>query len=364
MADPRPSSTLVNVAEHAELRLVQLLADSATAANPVGPSLVSDCEARIAAADAAGLIRTVVGDAGAMASLFSMEPADEAVSAFSLLAALLDRESDPAVAAKAASEMADVAAGARQGAAYDAKKGASMLCALYNLRSDPTEKCALLRKIVGHVSTTQPELLEPGRPLGDALDSKNVTKMLAGWGVERAEKRAVYRAAAEGVGKAGDEGAVKRRQKFLLLLVGTYENSGEVDVEALGAAKDAAIGAVRNPVSLFDEQRGMLSLPAVAALGGSPATKSLYELLRIFQEGKLDDFESFASSNAAALTGNGLSRDDCVRHMRLLSICSLAAEHEEIPYSAIASTLRVDDAEVESWVRKYVQVTRYPLSCR
>lgn len=80
------------------------------------------------------------------------------------------------------------------------------------------------------------------------------------------------------------------------------------------------------------------------------ATKSLYELLRIFQEGKLDDFESFASANPSAITDNGLSRDDCVRHIRLLSLCSLAAEHEEIPYSAIGSTLRVDDSEVESWV--------------
>jgi len=351
MAESRPSSTLVNVAEHAELRLVQLLADSAPA-NLLGPSFASDCESRIASADAAGLIRTVLGNAGAMTSLFSIEPADEAVSAFSLLAALLDRESDPASARSAASEMADAAAGRGQSknAAYDASKGASMLCALYNLRSDPSEKCALLRKIVAHVSSTCPDLLQPGRPLGDALDSGNVTKMLEGWGVDRAEKRAVYRTAAEGVGKAGGEDAASRQQKFLLLLVGTYENSGEVDVEALGAAKDAAVGAVSDPVTLFDEQRGMLSLPAVVALGGSPSTKSLYELLRIFQEGKLDDFESFASSNPSAVTDAGLSRETCVRHMRLLSLCSLAAEHEEIPYSAIGSTLRVDDAEVESWV--------------
>ncbi len=36
--------------------------------------------------------------------------------------------------------------------------------------------------------------------------------------------------------------------------------------------------------------------------------------------------------------------------MRLLSLCSLATEHEEIPYDAIASTLKVDAADVESWV--------------
>ncbi len=36
--------------------------------------------------------------------------------------------------------------------------------------------------------------------------------------------------------------------------------------------------------------------------------------------------------------------------MRLLSLCSLATEHEEIPYDAIAKTLQVDQSEVESWV--------------
>jgi translation initiation factor 3 subunit M len=36
--------------------------------------------------------------------------------------------------------------------------------------------------------------------------------------------------------------------------------------------------------------------------------------------------------------------------MRLLSLCSLAAEHEEIPYAAIVSTLKVQPEEVESWV--------------
>jgi translation initiation factor 3 subunit M len=36
--------------------------------------------------------------------------------------------------------------------------------------------------------------------------------------------------------------------------------------------------------------------------------------------------------------------------MRLLSLCSLATEHEEIPYEAIATTLKIDKTNVESWV--------------
>ena len=37
--------------------------------------------------------------------------------------------------------------------------------------------------------------------------------------------------------------------------------------------------------------------------------------------------------------------------MRILSLCSLAAEHEEIPYNTVAQTLQLpSDKEVESWV--------------
>lgn len=86
----------------------------------------------------------------------------------------------------------------------------------------------------------------------------------------------------------------------------------------------------------------------------SADTKKLYGLLTIFQEGKLEDYNTFVKENggeAGVLEPYGLSSDDCVRYMRILSLCSLAAEHEEIPYSAIAKTLQLpSEDEVESWV--------------
>ena len=37
--------------------------------------------------------------------------------------------------------------------------------------------------------------------------------------------------------------------------------------------------------------------------------------------------------------------------MRILSLCSLAAEHEEIPYSVVAETLQLTESgDVEKWV--------------
>ena len=45
-----------------------------------------------------------------------------------------------------------------------------------------------------------------------------------------------------------------------------------------------------------------------------------------------------------------LNEADCARNMSLLSLVSLAGEHEEIPYSAIASTLDIPEDQVEKWV--------------
>lgn len=49
-----------------------------------------------------------------------------------------------------------------------------------------------------------------------------------------------------------------------------------------------------------------------------------------------------------------LDEEECRRNMCLLSLVSLAGEHEEIPYSAVASTLNVKETEVEQWVIRAV----------
>lgn len=47
----------------------------------------------------------------------------------------------------------------------------------------------------------------------------------------------------------------------------------------------------------------------------------------------------------------GLSSEQCIHYMRILSLCSLSAEHQEIPYCTIAKTLQLPSKdEVENWV--------------
>jgi len=162
------------------------------------------------------------------------------------------------------------------------------------------------------------------------------------------ERRGLYRSIGGAYGRI--EGGEVRRQKFLLLDVRSYKDAAELDNEALIASLGATILAIQDPVTLFSEQRGMLTLPAVAALQKNPATKPLHVLLKIIQQGKLTDLQSHLTSNPTLLTKHSLSAQNLTHNMRLLSLCSLASEHDEIPYSAIAQTLQISLEEVESWV--------------
>ena len=56
----------------------------------------------------------------------------------------------------------------------------------------------------------------------------------------------------------------------------------------------------------------------------------------------------------SAFSACELDEEDCTRNMCLLSLVSLAGEHEEIPYGAVASTLGIQEDEVEKWVIRAV----------
>lgn len=310
------SSTLVNVAEDAENRLVALLAGSGR------PSFVQDCEQCLLNGDAAGLLKVIISDQGAMNELLNGEEAS-----FSLLAALLERVS----VAEQEVQLADALATAVETQLADKEKQLRLLSALYNLRSRPHEKCGLLVRMVA----LAPSLT--GR-LGELVE--DLVNLLDGWSIDLKERRPLYRVIAQ-----KDE---TKKQKFTLLLVETYTDASQIDQEGLDAAKEAAIGAIRDPVTLFQQQRSMLSTPAVKALAGSNGTKDLYKLLEIFQEGKLQEYRALKKDDI--LSKYGLNEEQCTRNMRILSLSSLAAESEEVPYNLVAKTLDIKETEVESWV--------------
>ena len=99
----------------------------------------------------------------------------------------------------------------------------------------------------------------------------------------------------------------------------------------------------------------LLELDAVQAFQNhSNATYALvFQLLSVFVSGFLSEYTSLYDSSADAknVVDNvlSLSHEKNVNKMRLLSLTSLAGNTEIIPYSLVAGTLQIDDADVEAW---------------
>ncbi|KAL7480000.1 hypothetical protein ACHAW6_005707 [Cyclotella cf. meneghiniana] len=365
---PHPSSTLVNISSDADLRLVRILAPHAS------PSFESTCSASITNGDAAGLLRAVLSEPDAIAALTGEEYSiEEACGAFSLFGALLDRVEDAEGQRRLCWELADAVAG-RSG---EGGKRSAMVAALFNLRSDGVEKVRLFARIV---DLAEVEALVPGAggsALYNVLEASTLQALVGVWGndIPEVEKRGLFRAVVRGMDRVLDkligermdgEGvasaeveadkkikeASDRKQIYLLLILDTYKHESEIDSEALTYAQQASVGAINDPVNLFSTQQRLLHLPAVKALQKSPSTAPLYDLLKIIHEGKLQDYRDFTAmpDKSGVFAAFQLNEAECTRNMSLLSLVSLAGEHEEIPYSAISSTLDIPEDQVEKWV--------------
>jgi translation initiation factor 3 subunit M len=345
------SSTLVNVAEDAELRLVTLLGESA------GESFQDTCTACLTGGDADKLIKTVVASAPAMQALLQLEN-EEAVAAVSLLAALVQKCKAASKSAIAQSLVDAICAGEDNDLSATERK-ITMVSVLYNMLD---MKCTLLNRMLELAGKHAAVLLQPETTLGQLLSSPQDTTFATGasttpppivtlldsWkdAVTVQERRMLYSTVCKAVPETDS-----RKQRFLLLLLETYTNASVMDAAGFATAKDAAVGAIRDPVTLFRHQRDILSSPAIQALKKNDA--DLFGLLTVFQEGKLSDYEAYIAGKdeKAHLSKWGLDAAASVRYMRILSLCSLAAEHEEIPYTVIAETLKLTGTDqVESWV--------------
>lgn len=345
------SSTLVNVAEDAELRLVTLLGEYA------GDSFQETCTVSLTKGDTEKLLKTVISSAPAIQTLLQLET-DEAIAAVSLLAALVQKCKAESTNAIILSLVDAICAGQNEDLVSTERK-ITMVSVLYNMLE---MKCKLVNRMLELAGKHAAVLLQPETALGQLLSSPNdatfatktstipppIVTLLDSWkdSVSVQDRRTLYATVCKVVPETDS-----RKQRFLLLFLETYAYASAMDAAGFAAAKEAAVGAIRDPVTLFRHQRDLLSRPAIQALKKDDA--DLLGLLTVFQEGKLSDYEAYMSgkNEQTLLSKWGLDAAKCVRYMRILSLCSLAAEHEEVPYTAIADTLKLTDTEqVESWV--------------
>mmetsp|Transcript_29284 Transcript_29284/g.85419 ORF Transcript_29284/g.85419 Transcript_29284/m.85419 type:complete len:401 (-) Transcript_29284:43-1245(-) len=199
----------------------------------------------------------------------------------------------------------------------------------------------LLSIIAYAVRTGQLTLLQGYLDLLDDLVAK--------WGLGLEDQRRLFLQVAEAL----EESEPAKSQQFLLKYLVSL-NGVEVPPSEKTHVAKAVVAAIRDPIVCFMERQHILGMTAVAQLEADPSLGKLYALLKIFSQGKLRDFLAFAEANAGLLEQHGLVHSDCVGSMRLLSLCSLATEHEEIPYTEIAKDLDVPLEEVEHWVVKTI----------
>lgn len=336
------SSSLVNVTDDAELRLLSVLSESSNTLS------VNDCETCIADGDADKLLHIITKDAGAMQAFLTMDSTEEATACFSLLAALVDKTDNKAAMARA---LAAAVATASDASEALVSRRLHLLSVLYNMQA---EKVDILTHMFAAAAKYPAVFLKEEATLGALLvaphDATSLTPALPvlvthldKWQVSVASRRKIYETIAAALPDI-------RKQSFLLLLVESYSSSKDVDAAGRQAAHQAAVGAIRDPIALFRQQRNLMGLPAVQAL--EKDQPALWSLLKVFQEGKLSDYQAYLQQNGggASLAQWGLDAVSCEKNMRILSLCSLASEHEEIPYTIIAETLSIAPEAVESQV--------------
>ena len=94
----------------------------------------------------------------------------------------------------------------------------------------------------------------------------------------------------------------------------------------------------------------LTSLPTIQALEKSHEV--YWELLEIFSEKELEDYNDFRDEHEGFVEEQGLSNSKLHRKMRLLTLASVAAStnSRELDYKRIAKALQIPSEDVEMWV--------------
>lgn len=171
---------------------------------------------------------------------------------------------------------------------------------------------------------------------------------LAAWELDEKEAQKLHLAVVDAADAAGD---TELSQSHVVKALQTIPANDASSKEARDLAVRALASALKNP-TVFDFTP-LTASDAVQALRSSDST--LFELLEIFTSDTLDAYEDFVAATPLSSISGGVLGDAAEplqNKMRLLTLASLAAStpSRSLPYSSIASSLRVEPQDVEKWV--------------
>eukprot|EP01112_Ceratiomyxa_fruticulosa_P024217 TRINITY_DN973_c0_g1_i1.p1 TRINITY_DN973_c0_g1~~TRINITY_DN973_c0_g1_i1.p1 ORF type:complete len:404 (+),score=97.63 TRINITY_DN973_c0_g1_i1:113-1324(+) len=176
---------------------------------------------------------------------------------------------------------------------------------------------------------------------------KELDKWLASWEASQEQIRRAYKLVHQILRGSNRQVAA---HKLLVKYLRTFSaedaktHFADLESETVAVAKDAI---ALDDIHQLDH---LLQLEPVRLLQSHAKHAPLYELVRIFATEKLDQYQAFIKEHPGFVESLGLHVEDCTHKMRLLSLASLGAEHEEIPYAIIAQTLQIPEDEVEGWI--------------
>ncbi|KAI9904750.1 hypothetical protein N3K66_001279 [Trichothecium roseum] len=175
---------------------------------------------------------------------------------------------------------------------------------------------------------------------------EKLPEWMESWGTAEDFKRKIYEEVAEAALEASEE---EKSFEFILKALRTFDvdgqdtNSEEAQRLSLRAVK---MSLLSNTHYLFQDLR------AIPSVQGLSDTHPIYsQLLDIFAEQDLEDYNDFNDEHEGWVEKEKLDHEKLHRKMRLLTFASLAAAtpSREIEYAKIVKALQIPQEDVEMW---------------
>ncbi|KAH8792713.1 PCI domain-containing protein [Hyaloscypha finlandica] len=215
----------------------------------------------------------------------------------------------------------------------------SVLTTVFNLLQPDNEvRFNVFQAILRLVKTSG--LFEMLRPQLKKLDA-----WLVEWDVDDEDQRKLFGQIADAAEDAGEE---EQSYQYILKALRTFDKDEVSSTEAQNLSIRALKIALLS--STHFDFHDLTSLATVQAL--NPPQEVWWELLEIFSEKELEDYNDFRDEHEGFIEEQGLSNSKLHRKMRLLTLASVAAStnSRELEYKRIAKALQIPSEDVEMWV--------------
>merc|ERR1711971_1230259 len=134
----------------------------------------------------------------------------------------------------------------------------------------------------------------------------------------------------------------ERASEVMIMLLGTYttENASQAREEA----QRCIVASLADPETFLLDH--LLQLKPVKFLEG----ELIHDLLKIFVSEKLEAYQKFYENRREFVNNLGLTHEDNIKKMKLLTFMQLAETKSEIRFGEIQQHMQISEAEVEEFL--------------